>query len=523
MRITNRVARAVAALGVGVLGVGGLAACGGGGDGSTSSPDAGTASHGTTTPADAAGESAAPEVVESPSEASPSLAAIDMCQWVDWETWEAQMVLIQGPPDNTAALPVVASDGFLQGRIGPESIELTCRIPVDGVGEYVGHEATTAFRATLVADPSFEFVADADAPRPFTSQALAHGTHAVAVSVEDGTFTLELESGVYLVLTIDSMDSRLNDMNVPSLSEIAGPMADAWDAGRVPTFSSPSEYAADVVGLCRSVLGEEDLEEVLVGQGPLALTATGERDWHDGVSTPSVTCEYASAAAAEGDAPSVRIDLSWAPSVDDASLRGGESVAGCVASDGMLVSCQPGWVWYATVTGRWLVETEYRDPAVEADLAHEKFAEAALQNAVVELGDALTVNASRMSVQDDADRGRDPRAVLAETLSVAPSDAECPVGNAVRGVETARVAAHVCDAQDGTGAIVGTLDGNPFVGDTFALYPACGFVTVTGGPKVPVLMCISDGVVEMMVEGDSAEYIGREYVDSAWYLGTLGP
>ena len=517
--------RLAAMVGAGLAATG-LVACAAGTGGPT--PEAGAdvsvdTEQGSTTTAGTPTITSGTDATTSDGLAAPS--RIDLCRWMDWEANELRLSFLQGPPDNSAALPVAASDGYVEGHVRTDTTRLSCTLPVDGVGEYVGHQATTAATVTLVADPDFAFAADVDPPRPFGSEALAFGTHATATSVENGTFTIELADDVYLVLTL-LLDGRHNDSNVRTLGELAGTMADAWDAGRVPTFPAEPTDAADVVGICQAALGQERPDAVLAIDGQPILSATGEESRYDGVSTPRVSCGYASEGVSSSEGASLEVDLSLAPSPSDASLAGGQSHDGCVASDGILVTCQPGWVLYATVTGRWLVQTELRDPEAEANLlTQDEVADEALQRAVVDLGDAVTGHVGRIVLTDAPAPGTDPRVVAPAVLSAAPADAECGSGMAIRGVRTERVTATVCQEPDGDApaSIVGTLDGNPFEGAVFAPYPTCAFVVVTGGPAPSVLMCISDGTVEMLVEGDNAEYIGREYLDEAWHLGGEGP
>lgn len=454
--------------------------------------------------------------------------ALDLCQRIELETQITQRYGLQGPPADTASLPVVGTSGYQEvwAVADLSRFTISCDVMADSVGEWVAHEGGPVVEVSLIVDPTLAFtpsVAPAGVPNTDIYE-FEHSAHPGAVDLEEGMLTVQLAETTYLRLQTVILDGRPADANMPLLLQpLAADMIDAWDQNRVPSFAGDASFQRNVAGICDVVFKPLSEAEILSDVSSLAVTSTGELAEGDGIVTPRFTCavettEQPNAEAERGERLSVT--LSWAADEADVSLAGGASSEGCVEAEGIVLVCQPDFIHYATTTGHWLVQTSYRDESNAVDLT--KITDDGAQQAVVTAGERVTRAISGIELSERW-HGTDPRVVDIDSPDQNPWDLACIEGEAVEGFSSERVTAIICETTAGEAYLDAMIDDQPFHGliwDRTSGRCAVDPEHLIDGEATNLCVTLSDARAQLATQTPNPVF--REFLDEVWIRSDRG-
>lgn len=318
-----------------------------------------------------------------------------------------------------------------------------------------------------------------------------------------------------LHLGMGGAEQHSADVNNETVLQLAARMTDAWHAGRVPALSTRSSpHSIDPSHICGPVATRVApfIADTLESPTDPYVIVAELQDWPD---APKYTCTARPEADMLAPAATLEIALHWAPSEEDARIDGAGASEGCAVGDnvGVMLACQPGWLYYTTVQGRWLVTLQQRDRSIPASMVNDEVVSEDEQRVFEALAASVAEAVADLTPGED-ERPPDPRVTMPFSSDATPFGLACTDGAATAGYRTERAALVVCvDQRTNRVQLVGEFDGEAFDSDAVTWDGLHGAADVARGTDDEFSIHFTELTVEAYQNGAP---LLREYLDERW-------
>lgn len=243
-------------------------------------------------------------------------------------------------------------------------------------------------------------------------------------------------------------------------------MLDAWAAQRVPYFLLGAEAnVRDPWNICRHVA--DDVLAYAATHGTLGaqpyVLVTEASDWNG---DPTYTCTARPSATHDSETDiEIEVELTWAPSEGDANMGGNFASAGCEPGTrpGVMVACQPGWIFYATTQGRWLIMVDVDDRNLPKSFVNTETVSVQTQRDVEAFAGRVADSLTGVSLGSEVERRRDPRRAEVSTSVEPPVSVSCLRGIPFATFQSDSATLLLCtEPAKSEHTMVGTINGESF-------------------------------------------------------------